>query len=216
MPPLRLGLFGGTFDPPHLGHLVVAQDVVEALELDRLLFVVAAIPPHKPAVRLSPAPLRLAMVRAAVAGHPALGVSEVELQREGISYTVDTLRHYRAAHPEADLFFLMGADQAAEFGEWKDPGAVAHLARLVVMARQGVDPVRLTPVVVPSRESFPGQPGPGVRVEFLRVPVTRVDVSSSGIRERVQAGRSVRYLVARGVEEIIEHHGLYRGPAASA
>ncbi len=215
MPPLRLGLFGGTFDPPHLGHLVVAQDVVEALELDRLLFVVSAVPPHKPAGRLSAAPLRLAMARAAVAGHAALGVSDVELERKGVSYTVDTLRHYRGLHPDAELFFLMGADQAAEFGEWREPGTVAHLARLVVMAREGADPVRLTPVVVPSQGSAPGEPGPGVRVEFLRIPVTRVDISSSGLRQRVQEGRSIRFLVTPQVEEIIKAHRLYRGPGVT-
>ncbi len=184
--------------------------MVERLELDQLLFVVARVPPHKAGERLSPPHLRLSMVRWAVAGNDRLGVSEVELQREGPSYTVDTLKHYRDLHPDAEIFFLMGADQAANFGEWKEPGTVARLATLIVMAREGVDPVKLTPVVVPSLGANPGEPGPGVRVEFHRLAVTRVDVSSTEIRERVREGRSIRYLVPREVRETIEEHRLYR------
>lgn len=191
----RLGLFGGTFDPPHLGHLVVAQDVVERLELDRLFFVPAGEPPHKVEDRLSPAAVRLAMVQAAAGDDPRLGVSDVEVAREGPSYTVDTLRWYRERHPGAELFFLMGADQLVRFRSWREPREIARLARLVVMAREGVDPERLDP---------------GIEVPFLRVPVTRVDISSTEVRRRIREGRSIRYLVPEPVRRIIEREGLYR------
>jgi nicotinate-nucleotide adenylyltransferase len=198
--PLRLGLFGGTFDPPHLGHLVVAQDAVEQLALDRLLFVVAGLPPHKLRERLSPARLRLEMVQAAVEANPLFEASAVEMDRTGPTYTVDTLRHVGATHPEADLFFLMGADQLGEFHEWKEPEAIASLATVVVMAREGS-----------GGDSPPAlDPSAGPLVEFVRIPVTRVDLSSTDIRHRVRDGRSVQYLVPREVLGIIEGQGLYR------
>ena len=189
MTSLRLGLFGGTFDPPHLGHLIVAQDVFEALGLERLLFVPAGTPPHKTDKVISPAPLRLEMVRAITAGNDAFGVSEVELSREGPSYTVDTLSHYRDLYPEAEIFFILGADQAAAFDTWQDPEKVASLATLVVMARAGA-----------------AVPVGG----FSAVPVTRVDISATEVRERVREGRSIRYLVPDGVRKIIESNRLYR------
>ena len=189
MPSLRLGLFGGTFDPPHLGHLVVAQDVVEGLALDRLLFLPAGSPPHKTGKVISPAPLRLEMVRALTAGSDVFRVSDVELKRGGPSFTVDTLRYYRDLYPEAEIFFVLGADQATAFDGWRDPEILASLATLVVMARGGVQ--------------VPG-------MNFTSVPVTRVDISATNIRERVRAGRSIRYLVPEEVRQIIESQCLYR------
>ncbi len=189
MASLRLGIFGGTFDPPHLGHLVVAQDVVEMLRLDRFLFVPAGEPPHKSDRAVSPAPLRLAMVRALVAGNAAFEVSEVEVAREGPSFTVDTLTHFREVYPDAELFFVLGADQAAAFDSWHEPKKIPALATLVVMDRGG--------------SGFGGEP-------FLSVSVTRVDISATGIRERVRTGRPIRYLVPDPVREIIESNRLYR------
>lgn len=189
MTPLRLGLFGGTFDPPHIGHLIVAQDVVEALGLDRLLFVPAGLPPHKADTVVSPAPLRLEMVRSIIVDNETFGVSEVELGRGGPSYTVDTLRHYRDLHPTAEIFFLIGADQAAALDTWQEPDRVAALATLVVMARDGAS----VPVG-----------------GFASVPVTRVDVSATEVRQRVLDGRSIRYLVPESVRKIIDRNRLYR------
>jgi len=189
VPPLRLGLFGGTFDPPHLGHLVVAQDAVDALRLDRLLMVPAGVPPHKTDRVISPAPLRLEMVKAITAGNPSLGVSEVELSRGGPSFSVDTLAHYRDLYPDGEIFFIMGADQAETFDTWHEPEKVASLATLVVMAREG------------SRE---------LSGHFVPVPVTRMDISATEIRNRVRVGRSIRYLVPEEVREIIESNRLYR------
>jgi nicotinate-nucleotide adenylyltransferase len=196
----RLGLFGGTFDPPHLGHLVVAQDAVELLALDRLLFVVAGLPPHKLPETLSPASVRLNMVQVAVEGNSLFEASGVEMNRPGPSYTVDTLRYFRTAYPTADLFFLLGADQLAEFHEWKEPDAIASLATLVAMDREGSSPEPLLP------------PGPfaGSDVDLLRIRVTRMDLSSTEVRDRVRNGRSVRYLVPQEVERVIKGHRLYR------
>ena len=200
MAPLRLGLFGGTFDPPHLGHLVVAQDAVEHLGLNRLLFVVAGLPPHKLQNRLSPARVRLEMVRAAVRGNPAFEASGIEVDQPGPTYTVDTLRRFRAEHLDAMMFFLMGADQLAEFHEWKEPEEIAALATVVVMARDGS-----------SGEGANGRGvGRGLPVDVMSIPVTRLDLSSTHVRERVRDGRSIQYLVPPEVLGIIEDQGLYR------
>jgi nicotinate-nucleotide adenylyltransferase len=212
--PLRLGLFGGTFDPPHLGHLVVAQDALERLGLDRLLFVVAGLPPHKLGERLSPASIRLEMVRAAVRGNPAFEVSAVEMDQAGPTYTVDTLRRFRSMHPEAHMFFLMGADQLAEFPEWKEPETVAALATVVAMTREGSGGEWGSG----GRESMSGGqgsvvgagPAAGLAGEFVRLPVTRLDLSSTDVRSRVREGRSIQYLVPPEVLGIIEDQGLYR------
>lgn len=190
---VRLGVFGGTFDPPHAGHLVVAQDVVEALSLDRLLFVPSAIPPHRSTTASAPAELRLAMTEAAVEGEDRFRVSDVEFKREGPSYTVDTLRELTRLHADAELYFLMGADQFARFDTWKEPAEVAQLARIVVMERRGE---------LEERAPLSG-------IDFETVPVLRIDLSSTDVRARVKAGRSIRYRVPEGVRRIIEDHNLY-------
>lgn len=191
---MRLGVFGGTFDPPHVGHLIVAQEVWEALGLERLLFVPAAIPPHKAGIEVTPGEIRLRMLRAATADDPRFEVSELELQRPGLSYTVDTLRELRRLHAGAELFFIMGADQLAAFASWRAPEEVARLARLVVIGRRGLEAQDVTP---------------GIAVEYRALPVTRVDVSAREIRERVRQGRSIRYMVPDAVRRIIEEEGLY-------
>jgi len=168
---------------------VVAQDVVEGLQLDRLLFVPAGVPPHKLGREISPAEIRLEMVRALTAGNQAFEVSDAELSRVGPSYTVDTLAYFRRLYPNAEIFFVLGADQAAAFDTWREPEKVAALANLVVLAREGIQ--------VPEEE-------------FVPVPVTRLDISATGIRERVREGRSIRYLVPDEVRKIIEGNRLYR------
>jgi len=195
---VRIGLFGGTFDPPHTGHLVAAQDAMVSLGLDRIVFIPAALPPHKRERRLTPAPLRAALVAAAIAGDDRFSMDEIELLRNGPSYTVETLRAYRARHPDATLFLLVGADQYAELHSWKSPEEIARLATLAVLDREGAPPL----------------PGPGV----VRVAVTRIDVASTDIRSRVRSGLPVRYLVPVAVEDLIRRHGLYldgAGPARS-
>jgi nicotinate-nucleotide adenylyltransferase len=189
-----LGILGGTFDPPHIGHLIAAQDVRTALSLGRVLFVPAAEPPHKRGQAVTPAALRLAMLRAAVADVDGFDVSDIELRREGPSYSVDTLRQLRASNPETRLFFIIGADQFRELHTWHAPEEVARLARLVVMDRGNLTPENMASPL---------------DVEYETVRVTRVDVSSTLLRGRVKANEPIRFLVPAAVEEIIRREGLY-------
>jgi nicotinate-nucleotide adenylyltransferase len=190
---MRIGVLGGTFDPPHVGHLIVASDVCAALALDRLLFIPAAAPPHKRGrVRASPA-LRLEMVRAATADDPRFEVDDLELRREGESYSADTLRQLREREPDAEIFFVIGVDQLREFGSWREPDVVARLATLVVVSRAGEEGG------IGGEVAFPVRP----------VQVTRIDLSATEIRRRVRDGEPIRYLVPDSVREIIEREGLY-------
>ena len=190
---MRIGLFGGTFDPLHTGHLIVASDAFEQLGLDRLILIPSADPPHKRGKVHGTARERLAMVRAAVRDDPRFEVDDLELRRGGASYSVETLRQMQQRQPDAELFFLVGADQMRELHSWREPHEVARLARLSVVTREGEQAPEDTP--------FPH------RV----VTVTRIDLSATDIRRRVSEGRSVRYLVPEGVRELIEEFGLYRG-----
>ena len=207
---MRLGVFGGTFDPPHVGHLIVAQDAALALDLDRVLFVPAGVPPHKRDRVLSPADARLAMTRAAVAGNGRFDVDAVELERgEGPSYTVDTLRALAERHPGAELWLLIGRDQWEEFATWREPEEVLRLASVGVLSRAGNGS---GPGLGPG--PFTNESGLGAGVRF--VDVTRIDTSSTEIRRRVGVGESVRYLVPDAVIEIIFRESLYRGHRSDA
>lgn len=188
---MKLGIFGGTFDPPHVGHLIAAQEVYRQLGLDRVLLVPAGIPPHKQGDAISPGPVRLEMVRAATADDACMEVSSVELEREGPSYTVDTLRALREEYPDAELYLAVGADQLEELDLWREPEEIVRLARLVAFARGGQPP--------------PVSPWPLIVVE---VPTT--EISSTEMRRRVAAGAPIRYFVPEPVRQIIEREGLYR------
>lgn len=190
---MRLGVFGGAFDPPHLGHLVAASEAADALRLDRVVWVPAAVHPFKRGQVGASAALRLELVRAAIAGDARFAADGLELERGGPSYTVDTLRALHARHPGAELFFLTGADNLRELHLWREPDEVARLARLVVVSRGGEG--------APADARYPAE----------AVAVTRVDVSSTGVRRRVAAGETIRYLVPDAVRALIERHGLYRG-----
>lgn len=204
---MRLGLFGGTFDPPHVGHLLAATDALERLGLDRLVLVPAARQPLK-ARQESAAPAdRLAMVRRLADGDPRLGVDAVEIERAGLSYTVDTLAAYATAQPGAELFFLVGADALDTFAQWREPARILALARLVVMARSnGAGEGDLAARAA----ALAGQAGAGAGREPLVLPTRRVDVSSTEIRARVRAGLTIRGFVPDGVAEYIAAAGLYR------
>ena len=193
--PRRLGVFGGTFDPPHIGHLTVARQLVEKDDLDEVVWIPARIPPHKRHRRIAPAGLRLEMVRAATDGVEGQVVSDLELAREGPSYTVETLRALRSEYPDVDPVLILGADQFAELSTWREPEEVARLARLWVLEREGENPRDVDP---------------GVDVEWTSAQVSRVDVSSSEIRRRIREGEPFRHLVPEGVVEVIEREGLYR------
>ena len=193
---MRIGVFGGTFDPPHVGHLIVAAEAHRALELDRLLLVPAALPPHKREGVHTPAEIRLEMVRRAVRGDVRFRVDDVEVRREGPSYTVDTLRVLAERMPGTELFLLIGADNLRDFPAWREPDEILRLARLVVLERSG------------EQGSAP--------VPALRVPVTRIDVSATEVRRRVGAGESIRYLVPEAVRRMVEHRGLYQSLSSSS
>jgi nicotinate-nucleotide adenylyltransferase len=199
---MRLGVFGGTFDPPHLGHMALAEWAREELSLDRVLFVPAGAPPHKRG-RRTPAAGRVAMVRAAVRGNPAFGVSTLETRRAGPSYTVDTLRALAARHPGAELWLLVGGDMYASMHTWREIGAIARLARVAVALRPGA-----------ARPAPAAWARGGLGVRGLANP--GLEISSSEVRSRARAGRSVRYLVPDAVARHIEAHGLYRPRRAGA
>ena len=190
----RLGIFGGTFDPPHIGHLVSAVNVRHELALDRVLLVVNNVPWQKVGQRtISPAEDRLAMVEAAVADVEGLEASRLEIDAGGMSYTADTLRSLAAEDPERALFVVLGADAAAGLATWERSNEVRELATIVVVERPG---------------SEDAVPLPGWRWERVEVP--RVEVSSTDLRARVVDGRPLDYLVTHEVVDCIEERGLYR------
>jgi len=198
----RIGVFGGTFDPPHAGHLALAERARERLGLDRVLFVPAGTPPHKRGRRLSSAGTRAAMTRLALRGHPAFRLSTLELARSGPSFTVDTLRTLRARHPEARLFLLIGEDSLGDFRTWRDPEGIRALATLVVARRpaNGRGGAR--------RTRLRRAPAPRRGVVWLDNP--GLDISSSALRARARAGGSLRYLVPDAVARYVTRHRLYR------
>lgn len=192
----RVGVLGGTFDPPHVGHVVVARDARERLGLDEVRLMVAARSPHKRDVETAPGELRARMVEASVRDEDGLTVDRTELERGGVSYTVDTLSSLRTQEPEVEWSLLLGADQFADFGRWREPVRVGRLASLVVLTREGVDPEELETEV---------------DVAFRTLRVTRLDVSSTEIRKRIREGRSVRWLVPEPARRIMKDAGLYSG-----
>jgi nicotinate-nucleotide adenylyltransferase len=196
---MRLGLFGGTFDPIHLGHLILAEQCREACGLDRVWLVVAGSPPHKPGGRTAVGH-RLEMVRIAIAGNPALVASDIEAMRPGPHYSVETLEAVHRDHPADDLFFLIGADSLADLPTWRQPARIAQLATIVVVNRPGIEE---------SRDPTPTDFGQGNHAPRA-VTIPPVGIASSDLRCRLAGGRSIRYMVPRGVEAYIEAHGLYR------
>jgi len=203
----RIGLFGGTFDPPHVGHLVLAESARDRLGLDEVHFIPAGQPPHKPGRRITGAAQRVAMARLAVRGNRAFAVSTLETRRGGPSFTIETLRELAADAPRARLFLLMGADSLDEFATWREPEAILRLATLAVAQRPMVAPRAPRRRKAVSRRD-PSSAG-GARIEWL--DNAEIAVSSSIVRTRVREGRSIRYLVPDTVAAYIARHRLYRG-----
>ena len=191
---MKLGILGGSFNPIHWGHLVLAEQMKERLSLDKVIFIPAYRPPHKEATELAPAEDRLKMVELATANNAAFEVSPIEIERGGPSYTVETLRALRAQYPGDELYYIVGADMALDLPSWFRPHELLQQARFVVAPRPGVDLGGLEPWVAE-------------RVDI--VPVHTLDVSSSEIRRRLREGKSVRYLVPPAVEEYVRRKGLY-------
>jgi nicotinate-nucleotide adenylyltransferase len=190
---VKIGLFGGSFDPVHHGHLIVGQAAAEALGLDELRFVPAREQPFKLGQHAAPAADRAAMLELAVQGAPRLSVERLELERPGPSYTVDTLRALVARHPGAALTLLLGADAARELEDWHEAGALPGLARIVVFARGST--------AVPDSRLIAGV-----------VEVPRIEISATEIRGRVRAGLPIRYWVPDAVARYVAQHRLYLDP----
>ncbi len=190
---MRIGVFGGTFDPVHQAHLVIAEQCREQGRLDRVLFVPAARPPHKSERILTPFERRVEMLQLAIAGYPVFQVSDMEKDRPGPSYTVDTLRELRNRQPGDELFLLLGSDSLADLPQWYQPTQIAELATLVVVRRPDCETSE-----VPA----------AFQVQWIESPL--LAISSRELRQRIAEGRSIRYLLPRAVECYIETHRLYR------
>jgi nicotinate-nucleotide adenylyltransferase len=199
---VRVGLLGGTFNPPHVAHLVCAQEAWAQLGLDRVLLLPVHTPPHKEADGDPGVEHRVALCEAAVAGDERLGVSRVEADVPGRSYTVDTLNRLHEASPEDQLTFIVGGDMAASLPEWREPRAILERCALGVAARDGVG--RDAVLERLEREL----PGASSRIEFFDMP--RIDISSTLIRRRVAEGRPIRFLVPDAVADYVAARGLYR------
>jgi len=192
---VRIGLLGGSFDPPHNGHLLAAGDAYDALSFDRLVFVPTATQPLKAGQTVASPAQRLAMVRALVDADSRFDVSTIEIDRGGLSYTVDTLTALSEQWPHAELFWLVGADAIETFSKWREPRRIAELATIVVLQRAGEG-------MSQNLDSLPGSP--------RMVSSRRIDISSTEIRERVRAGKSIRGFVPDAVAELITAERLYR------
>jgi nicotinate-nucleotide adenylyltransferase len=206
------GLFGGTFDPIHLGHLRCAQEVKEAFQLSEVVFILAAIPPHKVDCPLIATADRWAMAKLAIAGNPSFSLSDVEIRREGRSYSVETISSYHRDLAEGDeLFFILGADAFCEIETWKDYPQLFTLCDFIVISRPGFDPLQ-APVLI--AEGFTKEAGDRFRhpsghtVSVLSV--TPFGISSTEIRRIIREGKSLTYLVPEAVEAYIRQKGLYQ------
>ena len=201
---MRIGVFGGSFDPIHYGHLLLAESCREQCQLDQVWFFPAAQPPHKQTIELAPADRRIDMLELATGGHPAFFVRRDEIDRGGVSYTVETLAKLDADHPGNDWFLLLGADSLADLPNWREPERIATLAKLVVVCRAGP--------LAPARHGDHGVED-AARFQPLTVEMPLVGFSASEIRQRVASGRSIRFMTTRAVELYIQTHRLYQSAA---
>jgi nicotinate-nucleotide adenylyltransferase len=201
---MRLGLFGGTFDPIHYGHLILAECCRQQRQLDRVYFLPTAVPPHKQDRALTPGPTRIEMIELAIAGHEAFTVSPYEVEQGGVNYTVNTLTHFREQFPDAELFFLMGADMLDDLPNWRLAARVCELATPIVVRRCGTGEPRfecLSGAISPERVA---------QIRQHQVEMPEIGLSGTDLRRRVAAGHSIRYQTPRAVEAYIAAHGLYR------
>jgi nicotinate-nucleotide adenylyltransferase len=203
---LRLGIMGGAFDPIHIAHLVTAEEARAQFDLDQVLFMPAGDPPHK-SRRLAPAEFRYLLVALATASHPGFSVSRFEIDRDEVSYTVDTLEHLAGVVPGGtEMFFVTGADAVLDILTWKDPARVLELATFIGATRPGYDLSKLSGLLQRLRAETVGLV-PEARVKTMEIPA--LAISSSMIRERLAVGKGVRYLVPDAVAQLIEKNGAY-------
>lgn len=195
----RIGIFGGTFDPPHLGHLILAECAVSALNLSRVLFVLTADPPHKRDHTITPITHRLPMIERAIAGNSCFELSRIDIDRPGPHYTSDTVRLLHEQFSDAQLFFLLGGDSLHDLPTWHDPVAIVAHVTLAVM-RRPADHVEISQLIAQM---------PNVAGHFQFVDAPTIGISATQIRERLHAGHSIRYQVPEAVIMYIQQHRLY-------
>lgn len=201
---MRLGVYGGSFDPVHYGHLLLAESCREQCQLDEVWFVPAATPPHKQHREITSARLRVEMLQLAIGGTPGFVASTIEIDRGGVSYTVDTLSEIQRLLPAAELYVLMGADSLADLPTWRDPRRICQMAIPVVVRRTGSPPPVLDvlePLMSPERLAE-------ARLSQVTMPI--IDLSSSDLRQRIAERRSIRFRTPRAVEKFIETQSVYR------
>ena len=197
---LRIGVMGGTFDPIHTGHLILAQQALSELKLDKVLFITASKPPHKLDSLITQSKTRQKMAEAAIDGNNSFELSDIEMKRSGASFTVDTLRELKEYYKnDVELFLLIGADEAAIFAGWKDPEIICTLAKVVVANRPGFD-VDDAIISMPS----------SITDKIIKLQIPGVDISSTQLRLMVKLEKAVKYLVPFKVEELITKEGLYK------
>lgn len=199
----RIGLLGGTFNPVHQGHLMMAADALDHFALERVLFVPAALPPHKSLSRLADAVHRVSMLRLAVESEPRYDVEIDEIRRGGVSYSVDTVRRLQARYPTARLYFIIGGDTLLELRTWKDIGQLLELCEFVTIARPGFAAEKLDSAALGLPDPWPARLRSHVVTDHL------VEISSTDIRQRVARGLSIRHLVPEAVGRYIAEHQLY-------
>jgi nicotinate-nucleotide adenylyltransferase len=207
---MRIGLFGGSFDPVHYGHLLLAESCREQCRLDEVWFLPAATPPHKQTRELTPAAQRVEMLELAIGGQTSFKVCRAEIERGGVSYTVDTLAQLTREDAGRQLFFLLGADSLEDLPHWREPATICQLATLVVVGRPGAplpNYAPLTTLVTPERLE---------EIRRHQVEMPPIGLSSREIRQRVAAGSSIRYRTPRAVEKFIESQQLYRTPDSAS
>jgi nicotinate-nucleotide adenylyltransferase len=212
---MKIGIFGGTFNPIHMAHLRIAEEIRDAFNLAKVIFVPAATPPHKPVAENLSFEIRLAMVRMAISGNPGFTFSDIEGQRPGKSYSIDTLHRLRELYPGDEFYFIMGSDSFVDFSNWKEYTAIFNCCNLVAIMRPGV-------AVTSLRESLPVD----IAAEFCYYETekrlahksgysiyyivgTQLGISSTGIREMIKVGRSIKYLVPESVEHYIHEQRIY-------
>jgi nicotinate-nucleotide adenylyltransferase len=205
---MRIGVFGGTFDPVHYGHLILAEQCREQGRLDQVWFVPAPRPPHKADRPLTRYDQRVEMLALAVAGNPTFRVDEIEKERTGPSFTVDTLAAFQTEYPQDEFFLLVGSDTLQDLPHWHDPVGVLRRAGLMVMMRPGHPLLSAEEL----RASVPLPADVPLRMEVAETPL--IDISSRDLRRRVVLGRSLRYFLPRAVEVYIQEKQIYRGAAS--
>jgi nicotinate-nucleotide adenylyltransferase len=193
---MKICLFGGTFDPPHLGHLLIAQTVYEAEKFDKIIFIPAFSPPNKNLNNITPVNLRLEMLESAVLDNPRFEISQMEIQRGGTSYSIDTINQFKTEYKltKDNLYFLIGSDTLAQFNLWKDPKIIVNECSVLVAARPGFKPSNIPNWIFHN-------------IQFANIP--RFEISSSNIRQRWKENKTIRYMVTLSVWEIINKYNLY-------